>query len=307
MAVRVAINGFGRIGRLAFRQMFQAEGFEIVAINDLTSPEMLAFLLKYDSSQGRYALADKVSCSDHSITVDGTEIEIYKELLRIEYIKALEQKVKLKIILDGTDGYASSFLNEAFSLLGNEFDADKVWNNLIIISEEVPKYIDKGEGITIEKDDTVIELIPKTGDFSRPVVKENAVLFNDVMDGVDVQYTLNQNGIEQSYIYRKYGSFETIPWKVEVKKAIASQRENQVLIHKMFQEDTIFTFSEATLFDSAGNSVALNTIFKHVFGGYQLTTNVDINWASEPQRAFPLRLKTNILAKENSLQVLAKT
>ena len=79
MAVKVAINGFGRIGRLAFRQMFQAEGFEIVAINDLTSPDMLAYLLKYDSSQGRYAKADLVSCTDHSIIVDGTEIEIYKE------------------------------------------------------------------------------------------------------------------------------------------------------------------------------------------------------------------------------------
>ena len=77
-AVRVAINGFGRIGRLAFRQMFGAEGFEIVAINDLTSPDMLAYLLKYDSTQGRYALGDKVSNTDHSIIVDGKEIVIYK-------------------------------------------------------------------------------------------------------------------------------------------------------------------------------------------------------------------------------------
>ena len=76
MAVKVAINGFGRIGRLAFRQMFQAEGFEIVAINDLTSPEMLAYLLKYDSTQGRYEKADLVSCTDHSIIVDGTEIDV---------------------------------------------------------------------------------------------------------------------------------------------------------------------------------------------------------------------------------------
>ena len=77
MAVRVAINGFGRIGRLAFRQMFGAEGYEVVAINDLTSPAMLAHLLKYDSSQGRYALADKVSAGEDSITVDGKEIRIY--------------------------------------------------------------------------------------------------------------------------------------------------------------------------------------------------------------------------------------
>ena len=77
MAVRVAINGFGRIERLAFRQMFGAEGYEVVAINDLTSPKMLAHLLKYDSSQGKYALADTVSASEDSITVDGQTIKIY--------------------------------------------------------------------------------------------------------------------------------------------------------------------------------------------------------------------------------------
>ncbi|MGI6020306.1 MAG: type I glyceraldehyde-3-phosphate dehydrogenase [Lachnospiraceae bacterium] len=78
MAVKVAINGFGRIGRLAFRQMFGAEGFEVVAINDLTSPKMLAHLLKYDSSQGRYEKADAVFAGEDSITVDGKEIKIYK-------------------------------------------------------------------------------------------------------------------------------------------------------------------------------------------------------------------------------------
>ena len=79
MAVKVAINGFGRIGRLAFRQMFGAEGYEVVAINDLTSPKMLAHLLKYDSSQGRYALADTVVAGEDSITVDGKTIKIYAE------------------------------------------------------------------------------------------------------------------------------------------------------------------------------------------------------------------------------------
>ena len=77
MAVKVAINGFGRIGRLAFRQMFGAEGYEVVAINDLTSPKMLAHLLKYDSSQGKYALADTVTSDEDSITVDGKNIKIY--------------------------------------------------------------------------------------------------------------------------------------------------------------------------------------------------------------------------------------
>ncbi len=81
MSVKIAINGFGRIGRLAFRQMFDAEGYEVVAINDLTSPKMLAHLLKYDSAQGRYALADKVTCSEEEgwIAVDGKVIKIYAE------------------------------------------------------------------------------------------------------------------------------------------------------------------------------------------------------------------------------------
>ena len=79
MSVKVAINGFGRIGRLAFRQMFGAEGYEIVAINDLTGPKMLAQLLKYDSAQGRYDKAETVVAGEDSITVDGKTIKIYAE------------------------------------------------------------------------------------------------------------------------------------------------------------------------------------------------------------------------------------
>lgn len=84
MAVKIAINGFGRIGRLAFRQMFGAEGYEVVAINDLTSPKMLAHLLKYDSAQGRYQYAESVSCSEEGaeegwISVNGKQIRIYAE------------------------------------------------------------------------------------------------------------------------------------------------------------------------------------------------------------------------------------
>ena len=76
--VKVAINGFGRIGRLAFRQMFGAPGYEVVAINDLTSPKMLAHLLKYDTAQGRYA-GHTVEAGEDTITVDGKTLKIYAE------------------------------------------------------------------------------------------------------------------------------------------------------------------------------------------------------------------------------------
>ena len=75
MSVKVAINGFGRIGRLAFRQMFGAEGYEVVAINDLTSPKMLAHLLKYDSAQKRYE-GHEISATEDSIIVDVKSIKL---------------------------------------------------------------------------------------------------------------------------------------------------------------------------------------------------------------------------------------
>ncbi len=78
MTVKVAINGFGRIGRLAFRQMFDSSEFEIVAINDLTNANTLAHLLKYDSAQGSWKM-DSITSTDGSIVVDGKEVKIYAE------------------------------------------------------------------------------------------------------------------------------------------------------------------------------------------------------------------------------------
>lgn len=76
--IKVAINGFGRIGRLAFRQLFELDGYEVVAINDLTSPDMLAHLLKYDTAQKRYE-GHTVEALEDSIVVDDQKIKIYKE------------------------------------------------------------------------------------------------------------------------------------------------------------------------------------------------------------------------------------
>ena len=108
--VKVAINGFGRIGRLAFRQMFGAEGYEIVAINDLTSPAMLAHLLKYDSAQGRYALADKVVAGEDSITVDGKTIKIYAEKNAADLPWG---KIGVDVVLECTGFYCSKEKSQA--------------------------------------------------------------------------------------------------------------------------------------------------------------------------------------------------
>ena len=109
MAVKVAINGFGRIGRLAFRQMFGAEGYEVVAINDLTSPAMLAHLLKYDTAQGSYCgkigeNLHTVEATEDSIIVDGKEIKIYAEKNAAD---AQWGKLGVDVVLEFTGFYCS--------------------------------------------------------------------------------------------------------------------------------------------------------------------------------------------------------
>ena len=106
MSVKVAINGFGRIGRLAFRQMFGAEGYDVVAINDLTNPTMLAHLLKYDTAQKKYDLADTVSADDEAgtITVDGKTIRIYSEKNAADLPWG---KIGVDVVLECTGFYTS--------------------------------------------------------------------------------------------------------------------------------------------------------------------------------------------------------
>ena len=106
--IRMAINGFGRIGRLAFRQMFNTE-YEIVAINDLTSPEMLAHLLKYDSAQKRYE-GHTIEALDDAIVVDGKKIKIYKE----EDPKNLPWKeLEVDVVLECTGFFTSKEKSQA--------------------------------------------------------------------------------------------------------------------------------------------------------------------------------------------------
>jgi glyceraldehyde 3-phosphate dehydrogenase len=115
MSVKVAINGFGRIGRLAFRQMFGAEGYEIVAINDLTDPKMLAHLLKYDTAQGGYCGKmgeglHTVECGEDSITVDGKKITIYAKPKAAELPWA---ELGVDVVLECTGFYVSKEKSQA--------------------------------------------------------------------------------------------------------------------------------------------------------------------------------------------------
>ena len=163
MAVKVAINGFGRIGRLAFRQMFGAEGYEVVAINDLTSPKMLAHLLKYDSSQGKYALADTVTAGEDSITVDGKEIKIYKEA---DAANLPWGEIGVDVVLECTGFYTSKAKAEAHIKAG----ARKV-----VISapagNDLPTIVYNVNHETLKTEDTVISAASCTTNCLAPMAK----------------------------------------------------------------------------------------------------------------------------------------
>jgi len=163
MSVKVAINGFGRIGRLAFRQMFGAEGYEVVAINDLTSPAMLAHLLKYDSSQGKYALADKVTAGEDSITVDGKEIKIYAKANAAELPWG---EIGVDVVLECTGFYTSKAKSMAHITAG----ARKV-----VISapagDDLPTVVFNVNHDILKAEDTVISAASCTTNCLAPMAK----------------------------------------------------------------------------------------------------------------------------------------
>ncbi len=161
MAVKVAINGFGRIGRLAFRQMFGAEGYEIVAINDLTAPEMLAHLLKYDSAQGKYN--KPVSSTADSIIVDGKEIKIMAEK---DAANLPWGKIGVDVVLECTGFYTSKEKASAHIAAG----AKKV-----VISapagNDLPTIVYGVNEKTLTKDDTIISAASCTTNCLAPMAK----------------------------------------------------------------------------------------------------------------------------------------
>lgn len=161
--VRVAINGFGRIGRLAFRQMFGAPGYEIVAINDLTDSKMLAHLLKYDTAQGRYALADKVVAKEGAIEINGKEIKIFA----IKDAKELPWKeVGVDVVLECTGFYTAKDKAQAHIDAG----AKKV-----VISapagNDLPTIVYGVNENTLKPEDTIISAASCTTNCLAPMAK----------------------------------------------------------------------------------------------------------------------------------------
>ena len=161
--VRVAINGFGRIGRLAFRQMFGAEGYEVVAINDLTSPKMLAHLLKYDSSQGTYDKKDTVSAGEYSKKKKRKTIKIYKEA---DANNLPWGELKVDVVLECTGFYTSKDKAQAHINAG----ARKV-----VISapagNDLPTIVYNVNHETLKADDTIISAASCTTNCLAPMAK----------------------------------------------------------------------------------------------------------------------------------------
>ncbi len=159
--VKVAINGFGRIGRLAFRQMFYVEGYEVVAINDLTNPAMLAHLLKYDSSQGRFK--GTVEAGEDSITVDGKKITIYAKANAAELPWG---ELDVDVVLECTGFYTSKAKSQAHIDAG----AKKVVISAPAGNDLPTVVFGVNEGV-LSKDDKIISAASCTTNCLAPMAK----------------------------------------------------------------------------------------------------------------------------------------
>ena len=166
--VKVAINGFGRIGRLAFRQMFEADGYEVVAINDLTSPKMLAHLLKYDTAQGGFCGRigegkHTVSATEDSIIVDGKEIKISAEK---DAANCPWAKYNVDVVLECTGFYTAKDKAAAHITAG----AKKV-----VISapagNDLPTIVYNVNHTTLTKNDNIISAASCTTNCLAPMAK----------------------------------------------------------------------------------------------------------------------------------------
>ena len=166
---KVAINGFGRIGRLAFRQMFGAEGYEVVAINDLTSPKMLAHLLKYDTMQGNYARDHEVSFGEATeteagyITVDGKKITIYAKANAAELPWG---ELDVDVVLECTGFYTSKAKAQAHIDAGAK--------NVVISApagNDLPTIVYNVNHKTLTKDDHIISAASCTTNCLAPMAK----------------------------------------------------------------------------------------------------------------------------------------
>ena len=162
MSIKVAINGFGRIGRLAFRKIFGDPEFEIVAVNDLTKPEMLAYLLKYDSVQGAYR-GHTVEHNEEFITVDGEKINIYAEP---DPAKLPWKALDVDVVLECTGFFASKAKSQAHIDAG----AKKV-----LISapagNDLPTIVYGVNHETLKKDDLIVSGASCTTNCLAPMAK----------------------------------------------------------------------------------------------------------------------------------------
>ena len=216
--IKIAINGFGRIGRLAFRQMFELDGYDIVAINDLTSPDMLAHLLKYDSAQKRYEGHD-IKATEDSIIVDGEEIKIYKEA---DPSKLPWKELDVDVVLECTGFFASKEKSMAHINAG----AKKV-----IISapagDDLPTIVYGVNEKTLTKEDNIISAASCTTNCLAPMaaaLNEYAEIQSGIMTTVHA-YTGDQmilDGPHRKGDLRRAraGAVNIVPYSTGAAKAI---------------------------------------------------------------------------------------
>ena len=277
-----------------------ADALNEAAVSDEVSEEVTEETAEEQTSTEEDLRLPEVS--NDEIEVDGTLIETEK------YSKTFKT---------GTETYKTVY-SEVPNFYEGTFGAEKEYDNTLVLNEnlltqdyyegtstdidvKLPTEIKEGKGVTFKYNGVKVTLSPISGDYSKSAVLENAILYNDVYDGVDVQYTLHELGLKEDIILNKYVELTSFSYVLDTHGDTAVLEDGVVNIYKDGDETPSYTISAPLMTDADGDisfGVALS-LTTNEENEYILTLTADSEWLSSPDRSYPVKIDPNIEKFEN--------
>ncbi|MFR8010533.1 MAG: DNRLRE domain-containing protein [Clostridia bacterium] len=181
--------------------------------------------------------------------------------------------------------------------------ADYYTNKQSDIEVKLPAAIENGDGVTFEHDGVKVDLIPIEGDYSRSAVKDNAILYNDVYEGIDVQYTVHELGLKEDIIFNQWTDKNTFTYTLDTHGAEARLENGVINLYE--KDERVLTLAAPMMTDHDANICENVTLsLSEEKGEYTVTVTVDKNWLDAPERAYPVKIDPNLTVPTSKFTVV---
>ncbi len=181
--------------------------------------------------------------------------------------------------------------------------ADYYTNKQSDIEVKLPAAIENGDGVTFEHDGVKVDLIPVEGDYSRSAVKDNAILYNDVYEGIDVQYTVHELGLKEDIILNQWTDKNTFTYTLDTHGAEARLENGVINLYE--KDERVLTLAAPMMTDNDANICENVTLsLSEEKGEYTVTVTVDKNWLDAPERAYPVKIDPNLTVPTSKFTVV---